>query len=110
MYEGQKIGTAALGEGVYGNRLSQSAGAAECRQSEVYEQLSGVQRQIGQLQDVVSGLSARLNPVLRPLNQASNQAKPEKVLVPLAGDLRACSEKLADLNGQLSFLLNNIEL
>lgn len=93
--------------------LGKYQGEVACnRQSQTREELEHLYRIIGETGSLVEQLRDRLSIVIPQQPKVQEQCKtpPEASLVPLASEVREARKQLQNINGEMSALLQEIEL
>lgn len=100
-------------ETLRGEPLGKYQGEVACnRQSQTREELEHLYRIIGETGSLVEQLTLRLDMVIpeKLKSQDTSKAPAEVMLVPLASEVRDARKQLQNINGEMSALLQEIEL
>jgi hypothetical protein len=92
----------------YSTTIGQNAGKVN---GQSLGELAGLERQMSELDSVITSLIARLEPVLTVQNEKGvNPSPPREILVPLAERLRSVREHAETITAHISLTLQRLEL
>jgi archaellum component FlaC len=81
------------------------------RTGQVPNELRHLDKAIAELETVLSGLSSRIHPIVRPMTESNEKpSKPEPQLVPIAEQIRQQRKKIERLSRDVRDVIDLIEL